>query len=156
MAFVSFSFFFSPERCSLPTFLCVFQSIVFFFFLKLLNADIREVLQNEFRYNFRKGPREISASTVITVLKAIMHVNTVNTVRAEISRGPFRESYRNSFCKTSLMSACINGFVWGSLDQVASAEPSEQKVAGLILDDQRLFEPLAHVRRQSLAVWPPM
>ena len=32
-----------------------------------------------------------------------MHVNTVNTVLAEISRGPFRKSYRNSFCKTSLL-----------------------------------------------------
>ena len=32
-----------------------------------------------------------------------MHVNTVNAVPAEISRGPFRKSYRNSFCKTSLM-----------------------------------------------------
>ena len=62
----------------------------------------REVLQNEFRYDFRKGPRESSAGMVITVLKAKMHVNTVNTVPAEISRGPFRKSYRNSFCKTSL------------------------------------------------------
>ena len=41
---------------------------------------IREVLQNEFRYDFRKGPREISAGTVVTVLKTMMHVNTVNTV----------------------------------------------------------------------------
>ena len=53
----------------------------------------REVLQNEFRYDFRKGLREISADTVITVLKAIMHVNTVNSIPAEISRGPFRKSY---------------------------------------------------------------
>ena len=45
---------------------------------------IREVLQNEFRYDFWKCPREILAGTVITVLKAIMHVNTVNTVPAEI------------------------------------------------------------------------
>ena len=65
----------------------------------------REVLQNEFRYDFRKGPREISAGTVITVLKAKMHVNIVNTVPGEISRGPFRKSYRNSFCKTSLIVA---------------------------------------------------
>ena len=69
----------------------------------------REVLQNEFQYYFRKGPREISAGTVITVLKAIEHiyiyVNTINTVPAEISRGPFRKSYRNSFCKTSLIPA---------------------------------------------------
>ena len=56
---------------------------------------IREVLQNEFWYDFRKCPREISAGMEITVLKAIMHVNTVNTVPAEISRGPFRKSYRN-------------------------------------------------------------
>ena len=35
--------------------------------------DIREVLQNEFRYNFRKGPREISSGTVITVLMAIIN-----------------------------------------------------------------------------------
>ena len=69
----------------------------------LVIPDIREVLQNEFRYDFRKCPREISAGTVITVLTAIMHVNTVNTVPAEISRGPFRKSYRNSFCKTSLL-----------------------------------------------------
>ena len=47
------------------------------------HPDIREVSQNEFRYDFRKGPREISAGTVITGLKAIMHVNTVNTVPAE-------------------------------------------------------------------------
>ena len=67
---------------------------------------IGEVLQNAFRYDFRKGPRDISASAVITVLKAVMHVNTVNTVPAEISRGPFRKSYRNSFCKTSLF--CVN------------------------------------------------
>ena len=59
---------------------------------------IRDVLQNEFRYDFRKGPREFSAGTVITVVKAKMHVNTVNTVPTEISRGPFRKSYRNSFC----------------------------------------------------------
>ena len=37
---------------------------------KIKYFDNREVLQNEFRYNFRKGPREISAGTVITVLKA--------------------------------------------------------------------------------------
>ena len=67
----------------------------------------RVVLQNEFRYDFWKGPREISAGTVITVLKAIMHVHTVNTVPAEISQGPFRKSYRNSFCKTSLISMVI-------------------------------------------------
>ena len=36
----------------------------------------RKVLQNEFRYDLRKGPREFSAGTVITVLKAKMHVNT--------------------------------------------------------------------------------
>ena len=66
-------------------------------------TGIREVLQNEFRHDFRKCPREILAGTVITVLKAIMHVNTVNTVPAEISRRPFRKSYRNSFCKTSLL-----------------------------------------------------
>ena len=70
---------------------------------------IREVLQNEFRYDFRKCPREISAGTVITVLKARMHVNTVNTVPAEISRGHFRKSYRNSFCKTSLL--CNTSFI---------------------------------------------
>ena len=64
--------------------------------------DIREVLQNQFRYAFRKGPHEIWAGAVITVLKAVMHVNTVNTVSDEISRGLFRKSYRNSFCKTSL------------------------------------------------------
>ena len=52
---------------------------------------------------FGKVPREILSGTVITALKAIMHVNTVNTVPAEISRGPFRKSYRNSFCKTSLL-----------------------------------------------------
>ena len=67
----------------------------------------RVVLQNEFRYDFRIGLREISAGMVITVLKAIMHVNTVNTVPAEISRGPFRKTYRNSFCKTSLISMVI-------------------------------------------------
>ena len=43
-------------------------------------------MQNEFGYDFRKGPREISAGTVITELKAIMHINTVNTVPAEISK----------------------------------------------------------------------
>ena len=64
--------------------------------------SIREVLQNEFRYNFRKGPREISAGTVFTVFTCIIAVNTVITVPAEISRGHFRKSYRNSFCKTSL------------------------------------------------------
>ena len=30
-------------------------------------------------------------------------VNTVNTVPAEISRGPFRKSYRNSVCRRSRM-----------------------------------------------------
>ena len=64
----------------------------------------REVLETEFRYDFQKCPREISVGAVFTVLKAIMHVNTVNTVPAEPSRGPFRKSYRNSFCKTSLIS----------------------------------------------------
>ena len=43
-------------------------------------------LQKEFQYDFQEDPREISAGTVITVLKTIMHVNTVNTVPAEISR----------------------------------------------------------------------
>ena len=42
-------------------------------------------MQNEFR--------EFSACTVITVLKAKMHVNTVNTLPAKISWGPFRKSY---------------------------------------------------------------
>ena len=65
-------------------------------------ATISEVFQNEFRYDFRKGPREISAGTVFTVFTCIMAFNTVITVPAEISRGPFRKSYRNSFCKTSL------------------------------------------------------
>ena len=76
---------------------------------KIKYFDNREVLHNEFQYDFRKGPREISAGTVITVLKAILHVNTVNTVQAEISRGPFRKSYRNSFCKTSLMFLISHG-----------------------------------------------
>ena len=67
-----------------------------------LPSQIRQVLQNEYQYDFRKGPREILSGTVITVLKAIKHVNTVNTVPAEISRGVFRKSYRNSYCKTSL------------------------------------------------------
>ena len=34
-------------------------------------------MQNKLRYDFRKGPREISAGTVFRVLKAILHVNTV-------------------------------------------------------------------------------
>ena len=67
--------------------------------LSTKTAFIREVLQTEFRYDFRKGPREISAGTVFTVFKAMMHINTVP---AEISQGPFQKSYRNSVCKTSL------------------------------------------------------
>ena len=47
---------------------------------------IREVLQNEFRYDFRKGPREISAGTVFTCTIAF---NAVITILAEILRGPF-------------------------------------------------------------------
>ena len=44
-----------------------------------MGPNIREVLQNEFRYDFRKGPqlaaaREISAGTVITGLKAIIMI----------------------------------------------------------------------------------
>ena len=76
-----------------------------------INGKNREVLQNEFRYDFRKGPREISAGTVTKVLKATIHVNTINTVKAEISRGPFRKSYWNSFCKTSLifLDKCLEG-----------------------------------------------
>ena len=70
----------------------------------LQNVPNREVLQNEFRYDFRKGPREISEGTVFTVFTWIIAFNTVITVAAEISRGPFRKSYQNSFCKTSLMS----------------------------------------------------
>ena len=66
-------------------------------------TDNREVLQNEFQYDFRKGPREISAGTVLTVFTCIMAFNTVITVPAKISRGPFRKSYRNSFYKTSLI-----------------------------------------------------
>ena len=58
--------------------------------------------------DFRKGPHEISAGTVFTVFKAITHINTVNTVLVEISRGPFRKSYRNSVCKTSLITAAEN------------------------------------------------
>ena len=64
---------------------------------------IREVLQNEFRHDFQKSPREISSGTVFTVFTCITAFNTVITVRAQISRGPFRKSYRNSFCKTSLL-----------------------------------------------------
>ena len=37
----------------------------------------REVLQTEFRYDFRKGSRQISTGTVFTVFKAIMQINTV-------------------------------------------------------------------------------
>ena len=59
----------------------------------------RDVLQNEFWYDFRKGPREISAGTIFTVYTRII---AVNTVIKEISRGHFRKSYRKSFCKTSL------------------------------------------------------
>ena len=59
-------------------------------------VHFREVLRNEFRYDFRKGPREISASTVFT---CIIASNTVITVPAKISRGSFWKSYRNSFCK---------------------------------------------------------
>ena len=65
--------------------------------------DTREVLQNEFRYDFHKGPREISAGTVFTVFTCVFAFNTVITVPAENSRGPFRKSYRDSFCKTSLL-----------------------------------------------------
>ena len=60
-------------------------------------------LQSEFRYDFRTGPREISAGTVFTVFTCIFAFNTVITVPAENSREPFRKSYRNSFCKTSLL-----------------------------------------------------
>ena len=69
---------------------------------------ILDLLQTEFRYDFRKGPRDISAGTVFTVFTvficslALITVNTVNSVLAEISRGPFRKSYRNSFCRRSI------------------------------------------------------
>ena len=73
-------------------------------FLSFLSMRInREVLQNEFRYDFRKCPRKISAGTVFTVFTCIIAFDTVITVPAEISRGHFRKSYRNSFCKTSLI-----------------------------------------------------
>ena len=72
------------------------------------NGDInREVLQTEYRYDFWKGPREYSASTVFTVFICVIALITVNTVPAEISRGPFWKSYRNSVCKTSLLSQCV-------------------------------------------------
>ena len=99
-------------------------------------SNIREVLQNEFRYDFRKGPRDISAGTVITVLKAIMHVNTVITVPAEISRGPFRKSYRNSFCKTSLL--------------VLTTLPSSSRGSVLFLVFTHVFFYLAHVSHSLL------
>ena len=66
-----------------------------------------DLLQNEFRYDFRKGPRDISTSTeftVFTVIKAKLQINTVNTVNtvpAKISRGAFGKSYRNSVCRRS-------------------------------------------------------
>ena len=69
----------------------------------------REVLQNEFRYDFRKSPREISAGMVFTVFTCIIAFNTAITVPAEISRGPFRKSYQNSFCKTSLLCTMFHG-----------------------------------------------
>ena len=47
-------------------------------------SSIREVLQNKFRYDFRKGPRPISAGAVF---KAIMQIKSVNTVPAEIWQG---------------------------------------------------------------------
>ena len=53
---------------------------------KSFNLDF---LQTGFQYDFWKGPREISAGTIFTVLNAIMHVNIVNTIPAEISQGPF-------------------------------------------------------------------
>ena len=40
----------------------------------------REVLQNEFQYDFQKGPREISAGMVCTVFTCIIAFNTVITV----------------------------------------------------------------------------
>ena len=40
-----------------------------------------------------------------------MAFNTVITVPAEISRGPFRKSYRNSFCKTSLFNEVCSQLV---------------------------------------------
>ena len=73
---------------------------------------IWEVLQNEFRYDLRKGPREIWAGTVYTASTWIIAFNTVITVPAEISQGRFRKSYRNSFCKTSLL------WVFHSLDMM--------------------------------------
>ena len=42
-----------------------------------MHADIREVLQHEFRYDFRKDPPEISARTVFTVFTCIIAFNTV-------------------------------------------------------------------------------
>ena len=79
------------------------ESAVIMGLQSVVGSDIREVLQNEFRYDFRKCPREISAGTVFTVFTCIIAFNTVITVPAEISRGHFRKSYRNSFCKTSLL-----------------------------------------------------
>ena len=84
--------------------------------LLVLKFYIREVLQNEFRYDFRKGRREISAGTAFTVFTCIIAFTTVITVPAEISRGPFRKSYRNSFCKTSLMWTCAS-MTWHWIEQ---------------------------------------
>ena len=81
-----------------------------FFIIRSTGAiEDREVLQTEFRYDFRKGLREISADTTFTVLKAKMHVSIVKIVPVEISRRPFQKSYRNSVCKTSLMSKIGKG-----------------------------------------------
>ena len=60
---------------------------------------MREVLQNEFRYNFRKGPREISAGTVFTVFTCFIAFNIVIIAPAKTSRGPSENRTEIRFAK---------------------------------------------------------
>ena len=54
-------------------------------------TDNREGLQNEFQYDFRKGPREISAGTVLTVFTCIMAFNNRNL--------PYRPKFHEDLSK---------------------------------------------------------
>ena len=47
-------------------------------FHDLYRKDILDLLQTEFRYNFRKGPREISAGTVFTVFTVFICILAFN------------------------------------------------------------------------------
>ena len=72
--------------------------------------------------------------------------------RRKLHRMPALSRWPSIYHSVLLFSSLVS-YMWGPVVHEVSAALSGRKVAGLSSDDQRLFTPSAHVRRQSF--WPP-